>query len=258
VAGIAKVGRFRFVDASRMMAAVKARADRDEGRRDAQGPASSEAVGQSPLPDEPAQAGQASASDAVRAEALDAAKAGDEDAFRILYRTVQPALLRYVRGLVGGDCEDVTSEAWAQIARDIGSFRGDLDGFRGWAATIARNRALDHLRSLRRRPVSAMSVEDVPELVAPDDTSLSVFEAMSTDTAIALIAALPRDQAEAVLLRVVMGLDAAGAGRVLGKRPGAVRVAAHRGLRRLAAQLDAPTRHAGPPASTEGEEGRGE
>ena len=48
-----------------------------------------------------------------------------------------------------------------------------------------------------------------------------------------------RDQAEAVLLRAVVGLDAATAAEVLGKRPGAVRVAAHRGLRRLARILDA-------------------
>ena len=51
------------------------------------------------------------------------------------------------------------------------------------------------------------------------------------------LAMLPHDQAEAVLLRYVVGLDAPAAARVLGKRPGAVRVAAHRGLRRLATLL---------------------
>ena len=56
--------------------------------------------------------------------------------------------------------------------------------------------------------------------------------------ALELIATLPRDQAEAVLLRAVVGLDAVSAGKVLGKRPGAVRVAAHRGLRALGRRLD--------------------
>lgn len=41
----------------------------------------------------------------------------------------------------------------------------------------------------------------------------------------ALIGALPRDQAEAIQLRVVVGLDAEAAGRMRGKRPGAVRTA---------------------------------
>jgi RNA polymerase sigma-70 factor, ECF subfamily len=50
---------------------------------------------------------------------------------------------------------------------------------------------------------------------------------------------LPPDQAEAVLLRAVLGLDAQTAARILGKRPGAVRTAAYRGLRTLARELDA-------------------
>jgi RNA polymerase sigma-70 factor (ECF subfamily) len=54
---------------------------------------------------------------------------------------------------------------------------------------------------------------------------------------------LPRDQAEAVMLRVVAGLDATHAAQVLGKRPGAVRVAAMRGLRRLAEHVEANERH---------------
>ncbi|MEU7875172.1 hypothetical protein [Dactylosporangium sp. NPDC049140] len=49
-----------------------------------------------------------------------------------------------------------------------------------------------------------------------------------------------------------MGLDAEGAGRVLGKRAGAVRVAAHRGLRRLAALLDQHADHARRPGVTPG------
>ncbi|HET6503534.1 MAG TPA: RNA polymerase sigma factor [Amycolatopsis sp.] len=172
--------------------------------------------------------------------ALRAAQDGDEDAFRVLYRSVQPGLVRYLRVLVGEDAEDVASEAWLQIARDLGKFRGDLDGFRGWSATIARHRALDHLRRARRRPLIAAEEEVLAEQPADDDTAGTAIAALGTDAALALIASLPRDQAEAVLLRAVLGLDARAAARVLGKRPGAVRTAAYRGLRTLAARL-APT-----------------
>lgn len=166
-----------------------------------------------------------------------AAQRGDEHAFRLLYREVQPRLLRYLRTLVAGDAEDVAADAWLEIARGLTGFRGDLDAFRGWAATIARHRAVDHLRRLRRRPSSDVPIEELTELASADDTAGGALDAMSTDTAIALIATLPRDQAEAVMLRVVLGLDAEAAGKVLGKRPGAVRTAAHRGLRRLAEHL---------------------
>ena len=94
--------------------------------------------------------------------AVRAAQNGDEEAFRLVFRTVQPMLLRYLRVMVGGDgsgagdAEDIASEAWLQIARDLHTFHGDGDGFRGWAATIARHRALDHLRApaaaAHRRP----------------------------------------------------------------------------------------------------------
>ncbi|MER6397490.1 RNA polymerase sigma factor [Kitasatospora sp. NPDC001603] len=179
-------------------------------------------------------------------EAVRAAQAGDEEAFRLLFRSVQPGLLRYLRVLVGGrpedvqDAEDIASEAWLQIARDLGGFSGDGDGFRGWAATIARNRALDHLRARRRRPVADLPFEYLAELAAGDDTAGSALAAVGTADALALISRLPRDQAEAVLLRVVMELDAESAARVLGKKSGSVRMAAHRGLRRLGKLLEQP------------------
>lgn len=169
-----------------------------------------------------------------------AAQQGDSEAFRLLYRDVQPRLLRYLYTLVGDDAEDVASETWLQVARDLASFRGDHDGFRGWVSTIGRHRALDHLRYRSRRPPSeAVPAEELAGLAGTDDTAAGALEAVSTDAALRLIATLPQDQAEAVLLRAVVGLDAESAGRVLGKRAGAVRTAAYRGLRTLGKRLEA-------------------
>jgi RNA polymerase sigma-70 factor (ECF subfamily) len=68
---------------------------------------------------------------------------------------------------------------------------------------------------------------------APDDTAAEALERMSTERALELIAQLPKNQAEAVMLRVIIGLDAKQSADVLGKRSGAVRIAAMRGLRSL-------------------------
>ena len=174
-------------------------------------------------------------------EAVERAQDGDEAAFAVAYRIVQPGLLGYLRGLVGDEAEDVASDAWLEISRDLGRFKGDGAGFRGWTATIARNRALDLLRRRRVRPRGTALEEDVLELPGPYSTPDQALETLSTEYALGLVAGLPRDQAEAVLLRVVVGLDASAAARVLGKRPGAVRTAAHRGLKRLARQLGEPT-----------------
>ncbi|MFJ3333800.1 RNA polymerase sigma factor [Streptomyces sp. NPDC086766] len=167
------------------------------------------------------------------------AQDGDEAAFAVAYRIVQPGLLGYLRGLVGDDAEDVASDAWLEIARDLGRFKGDGAGFRGWTATIARHRALDHLRRRSVRPRAAALEAELFDLPAPYDTHDQALESLSTERALDLVRALPRDQAEAVLLRVVVGLDGPAAARVLGKRPGAVRTAAYRGLKRLADRLGA-------------------
>jgi RNA polymerase sigma-70 factor (ECF subfamily) len=171
--------------------------------------------------------------------ALVAAQRGDPDAFRLLYRDTQPRLLRYLHALTGDDAEDIASETWLHIARDLHTFHGGYDSFRGWAATIARHRALDHLRRHTRHPPAIpVPAEDLAGLAAADDTASTAIDAITTTAAIRLISRLPPDQAEAVLLRAVLGLDATRAAAVLGKRPGAVRTAAHRGLRTLARHLD--------------------
>lgn len=172
--------------------------------------------------------------------AVRAARGGDEAAFRLLYREVQPELLRYLRGLVfsAQDAEDIAAETWLQIARDIRSFRDEGAGFRGWAARIARHRAMDHLRYTQRRPVAAFTAEVLVDLPADADTADQAVTAVATDAAIAFIATLPQEQAEAVLLRVVMGFDTRTVARIMGKRPGAVRTAIWRGLRKLGEQLE--------------------
>ncbi|PKW09627.1 RNA polymerase sigma-70 factor, ECF subfamily [Streptomyces sp. 1222.5] len=168
------------------------------------------------------------------------AQDGDETAFAVAYRIVQPSLLGYLRGIVGDDAEDVASDAWLEIARDLGRFKGDGAGFRGWTATIARHRALDHLRRQRVRPRAAALDQSVMDLPGGHSTHDQALESLSTERALEMVRALPRDQAEAVLLRVVVGLDGPAAARVLGKRPGAVRTAAYRGLKRLARHLGVP------------------
>ncbi|MEV8567419.1 RNA polymerase sigma factor [Streptomyces sp. NPDC051322] len=177
--------------------------------------------------------------DAELTLAVACAQRGDESSFAAAYRLVHPGLLGYLRGLVGEEAEDVASDAWLEIARDLWRFRGDGAGFRGWTATIARHRALDHLRRNRRRPRTALIEQDVLELPGGQDTAADALDNLSTRRALAAIATLPQDQAEAVLLRVVVGLDGPATARVLGKRTGAVRMASHRGLKQLAAKLGA-------------------
>ena len=171
---------------------------------------------------------------------VDQMQDGDEDAFVAVYRLIQPPLLRYLSALVGNESEDVASETWTQACRDLHKFRGDGDGFRGWITTIGRNRALDHLRAKGRRPIADVRLDALMNPPQSIDAETLALESLTTAHAIALIATLPQEQAEAVLLRSVMALDARSAGKVLGKRAGAVRTATYRGLRTLAERVEPP------------------
>ncbi|MGH3167089.1 MAG: RNA polymerase sigma factor, partial [Trebonia sp.] len=172
--------------------------------------------------------------------AIEGARRGDSESFRILYRETQPRLLRYLTYLVDSEAEDIASETWLQATRDLGKFHGNYDNFRGWITTIARHRAMDHLRrSSRHPPAVPVPVEELAFLAGGVDTEDRAMESISTDEALTLIATLPRDQAEAVLLRAVVGLDAKSAAQVAGKRAGAIRTAAYRGLKTLAKRLGA-------------------
>ena len=173
---------------------------------------------------------------------LGAAQRGDEDAFRLLFRSVQPRLLRYLAVSAGGAAEDVAADTWVSVVRGLGRFVGDEPAFEAWVFTIARARLRDEQRRSYRRPAPMGSGQLLAGSAAGGlDPADCAVEAAGTAAVLALIATLPPDQADAVLLRHVVGFDVARTARVLGKRPGAVRVASHRGLARLRALLDVET-----------------
>jgi len=170
--------------------------------------------------------------------ALAAAQGGDEEAFACLFRAVQPALLGYLRVIAADAADDVAGETWLQVVAGLAAFRGGEDAFRAWVFTIARHRAIDAGRARARRRTVPLDQDETAELLTSPDASDQALEAISTQAVVALLSALPREQAEIILLRVVAGLAAGDVARMVGKSPGAVRVAAHRGLRRLAAMVD--------------------
>jgi RNA polymerase sigma-70 factor, ECF subfamily len=165
---------------------------------------------------------------------LAAAQGGSEAAFSRLWRDGNPALLRYLRVMVPEAAEDVAADTWVQVVRGLAAFRGDEQAWRGWLFTTARRRAFDERRRRMRRPVAPLAEVASDRLPACPDAADVAIEHLATRSAMALVARLPALQAEVILLRVVAGLDNDMVARLTGRSPGAVRVAAHRGLRRLA------------------------
>ena len=164
---------------------------------------------------------------------LTAARLGEEWAVAALWRDVHPRLLRYLRVAAGAEAaEDLASEIWLDVAGGLRRFDGDRTSFLRFVFTICRRRVIDAGRRAGRRRTEPMPPD---ALAAAGPAGVDDVDAgLALDAALARLAALPRDQAEVILLRVVVGLDADTVGDVLGKRPGTVRVLQHRGLERLA------------------------
>jgi RNA polymerase sigma-70 factor, ECF subfamily len=166
--------------------------------------------------------------------ALAAAQNGSDAAFTRLWLDANPALVRYLRVIAPEVAEDAAAETWVQVVRGLPRFRGDEAAWRAWLFTTARRRVIDASRRRSRRREEPLDEVSATALPVTADAADEAMERLGTQSAVRLLARLPRLQAEVVMLRVVAGLDTDAVSRLLGRSPGAVRVAGHRGLRRLA------------------------
>ena len=170
--------------------------------------------------------------------ALQGARSGDDPALAARWRELHPALLRYLRAVDPGAAEDIASDTWLEVTRRLDRFAGTEREFRGWLFTIARHRLIDaRRRDARHRTAPVAWLPDRPGV---DDPAADVLVDLSTQASIRLVAELPPEQAEAVRLRVLAGLDTEQVAEIMGKQPGNVRVLSHRGLRSLARRLAPP------------------
>lgn len=126
--------------------------------------------------------------------------------------------------------EELAGEVWLQVVRGIGQFEGDESAFLAWVFTIAHIKVVDWWqRSPKKAGIESSNLSSSADS-AP-------ARAASSHSVMALVAALPADQAEVIALRVVAGLEVDQVAAITGKRPRTVRVLTHRGLRQLAGSL---------------------
>jgi RNA polymerase sigma-70 factor (ECF subfamily) len=169
----------------------------------------------------------------VLCAAIALARDGEEEGARVLYRWLNPSLLRYLRFYAGNAAEDLASEVWFSVAKALRTFEDGPGELRALLFAIARRRAVDHYRRKARTP-QLVAIDAVPDPAARDDAELLAVELLTTERAIGeLVGDLPPEQAEIVLLRVLGGLEVAEVAALTGKSPVAVRVAQHRALRKL-------------------------
>jgi RNA polymerase sigma-70 factor (ECF subfamily) len=167
---------------------------------------------------------------------LRAAKDGAEWAWAEIYRDLAGAVSGYLANRGAAEPEDLTSETFLQIARNISTFVGDESAFRSWVFVIAHRRLIDSRRARQRRPETIT----LPDHMGGTGGDVEE-EALNRLTTVELQSAfehLSQTQCDVLGLRIIGQLTLGETAAVLGKRVGAVKAAQRRGLLALSEHLD--------------------
>jgi RNA polymerase sigma factor (sigma-70 family) len=167
---------------------------------------------------------------------LGAAREGSEAAWQELYSGLAPVVLGYLRANGSPDPEDVLSEVFLQVARDIVKFDGDEKGFRSWVFTIAHHRLIDARRHSARRPVE-LSPEPPEPMERAEDAADEALTRIGNEEVQRILSLLSSDQRTVLLLRVVGDMSIEDVATAVGKRPGAVKALQRRGLAAVKREL---------------------
>lgn len=181
------------------------------------------------------------------ASVLAAAQAGASWACTRLWNDHAPAVAAFLTARGSREPDDLTSEVFLTVFDRLGSFRGDAAAFRSFVFSIAYRRLVDELRMRSRRgDMLELHPEEDPRRASSAEDEAATR--LGDQRALALIAHLPADQRDVMVLRIVADLTVEQVAAVLGKREGAVKALQRRALERLRKKLD-PTRAPGRPSS---------
>ncbi len=183
-------------------------------------------------------------------EVLARARSGDESAWALLYDSIAPQVLGYVRVRGALDAEEVLGDVFLHVARGIGDFDGDASRFRSWVFVIATSRLFDERRRLRRKPTDPLEPGAEERLSCAVDVEGEVVRAAAAEEVRELLDVLTDDQRIVVELRVFAELTSREVAEIVGKPTGAVKALYRRGLGALRRELEQRTsRPASAPAT---------
>ncbi|HEX4903847.1 MAG TPA: RNA polymerase sigma factor [Acidimicrobiales bacterium] len=165
---------------------------------------------------------------------LAAARAQEPWAFQRIFDWLGRPVAAYLRGAGVEDPDGTANEVFLRVFGGVARFEGTEGRFRSWVFAIAHNLVIDDRRRRSRRPQAAvLDADEGPSAAAAEDLALV---SLGDERIRALLASLPPDQRDVVLLRIVADFSIEDTAAALGKRAGAVKSLQHRAtasLRRL-------------------------
>lgn len=168
---------------------------------------------------------------------IEAAKDGAEWAWAEIYAELSGPITGYLRSRGAPDPEDLSSEVFLQVARDIHRFDGDETKFRSWVFVIAHRRLIDDRRSNARRPDEIDNLGDDIDL-AGGDVEEEVMAHLSDAKLHEILETLTEDQRHVLALRIIGDLTLEETALVLHKRVSAIKALQRRALGAVKASLE--------------------
>ncbi len=157
-----------------------------------------------------------------------------------LYQRYAPTLLMYICRQVPlrEDAEDILLEVFQAAAESEILSSLDESRQRSWLWTVAHNKATDHHRRLRRRPLHSTTLEEVEGNLYDDESYAPESVALRQEAHAELrmhLSSLPALQQEILRLRFAHGLKSSEIAQRLNKSNAAIRVMLSRSLNLLRA-----------------------
>ena len=168
-------------------------------------------------------------------------RAQDQSALNLLYERYSGVVYALALRIIGqsADAEDIVVDSFWQVWQQAANYDVSRGQLRGWIVTIARSRALDRLRVIRRAPtVDSEEADNARRILASDDNpEQETWEAEQSSIVRAALAALPKEQREALELAYYQGLSQAEVAARLGEPLGTIKTRIRLGMMKLREQL---------------------
>jgi RNA polymerase sigma-70 factor (ECF subfamily) len=163
------------------------------------------------------------------AELIRRAQAGERDAFAEIYQRHHGAIYRYILYRLGDatTAEDLTADVFVRMVERIDRFRYRGRPVLAWLYTIARNRVVDYVRRVGRRPTFPLAERDTQQLRG---SGWDASRTLTSEMLSACLEKLTEAQRRVVLLKFVEGYSNEEVSEIMGKPVGAIKSLQHRAL----------------------------
>jgi RNA polymerase sigma-70 factor (ECF subfamily) len=146
--------------------------------------------------------------DSTDAELVEKCRSGDREAWEIIVRRRHSRIYNLAYRFTGrfDEAEDLTQEVFLKVYRTLHSYRPESGALETWIVRVARNHFIDHYRKYKTERTQTGTLEDHHEAsVSPtlrvETPSQALDRKETVDRVHRLLALLPEDQREAVVLR---------------------------------------------------------